>query len=178
MVIGLWLLNGIVWTAVAKLHANDKKKLLYGPYPENPLFDIDMHNLYLAKMPDYPSNTTTLNEKDEELLIKRNFERWLELEATREDLEELYWREGIINPQEIIWVEGSPLIVGDPEDRQRFEDIKDKALLEGIFNSKPLEDGGLRDLYKAWFMMKGCSDFGAEKLIEEGIKPWEFDFDL
>ena len=118
-------------------------------------------------------------DKMEDLLIKKNFEQWLKNESRRDrTLEDYLWQEGIINPQEVVWCNGAPLIPGDEKDFKKFMEIKNQAYLKGEYNSKPLDEGGTDDLHKAWFMLKGCSDYGAEKLVASGTKPWEFDFDL
>jgi hypothetical protein len=116
-------------------------------------------------------------EKLDEKLIKRDFETWLEQEQKRDfTLEDYLWQEGILNPEETIWCEGIPLTAYNPKDMETFDKIKDHALLEGIYHDKNLEEGGLDDLYKSWFMLKGCSDYGANLLVKSGVKPWEFDF--
>lgn len=117
-------------------------------------------------------------DKQEDLLIKRDFELWMKKESKRDrTLEDYLWEQGIINPQEVIWCNGTPLVPGDQEDFKEFIKIKDRALLEGEYNSRPLKEGGEYDLHKAWFMLKGCSEYGAEKLIASDVKPWQFDFD-
>lgn len=73
-----------------------------------------------------------------------------------------------------IWCEGHPLEVGKKADLDDFNEIKDQALLKGVYNSKLLEEGGLDQLYKDWYQLMGVSDYRADSLVRQGMKPWEF----
>lgn len=168
--IALVIANIFIWNKVWATYKHDRST---GPYPENPLFDLDLDRLWDA--PTKPPKHFINEDKDQEKQLIRDFEQWLETQPRRDlDLEEYLWREGILNPEEAIWCEGVPLEAGNKQDYNTFLKIKDKALLEGMYNSKNLEDGGLEDLYISWFMLKGCGDYGAKKLIGMNIKPWEF----
>jgi hypothetical protein len=191
----LLLIDGIIWYGVIKAHKFDKST---GPYPENPTFDSDLDKLWSAVAPNVhrewvvcpsggcetPKDNYNPNmscqgcklDRDDKL-IKRDFETWIKHEQRRDfTLEDYLWQEGILNPEETIWCEGIPLSAYDAKDMETFEKIKDKALLEGTYNSKNLDEGGLEDLYKTWFMLKGCSDYGADMLVKSGVEPWKFDF--
>jgi hypothetical protein len=116
-----------------------------------------------------------------DLLIKRDFESWLAKQnrpSGEKTLSDYLWEEGIINPDEVVWANGTPLVPGDPDDMAKFEEIKDKAILEGLWEDIPMEDGGQRKMYIVWLRLKGTSIDGANRLLDEGVKPWEFDFDL
>lgn len=123
-----------------------------------------------------PINT---NPELDDWEIKDTFERWLKKESLKDDsLEDQLWRLGIINPQETVWANGYPLVPGDPDSLIEFQDIKNKAFIEGMYNSKLLEEGGREDMDHDWLMLKGCSDYGATQLLLQGVKPWEFEFGL
>lgn len=186
------LADCIIWYKVWAVHKFDKAQ---GPYSENPLFDHDLDELWKAStswtmcprgLCETPSSQYNpmmtckgCKENEDDIVIKQSFETWLKQESQKDKtLEDYLWEEGYLNPQEVIWSEGVPLTPGDPKDFKEFLKIKNKAYLEGTYNSKLLEEGGEEDLYKTWFMLKGCSDFGAEQLLLQGIKPWEIDFDL
>lgn len=172
----LLALNGVIWYGVAKAYHYDRST---GPYPENPQFDSDLDKLWDAATPYTFKHRPPIRvlDKQEDTLIQKDFEAWSEKERKRDPtLEDYLWQEGIINPEETVWCEGIPLDPANPRDIETFERIKDKALLSGIYHSKNLDEGGLEDLYKTWFMLKGCSDYGAEMLISSGVKPWNFEF--
>jgi len=179
----LLALNGVIWYGVTKAYKYDRAN---GPYPENPQFDLDLDKLWEEGLKSnfipssYPviNTVSQLEEEKDDRLIMQDFEAWQEQERNRDkDLEDYLWYEGILNPDEVIWCDGTPLEPYNEADYEKFLKIKDKAFLEGIYNSKPLAEGGEEDLYKAWFMLKGCSDYGAEKLLETGIMPWQFDLE-
>ena len=171
----LLLIDAVIWYGVLKSYKRDRES---GPYPENPLYDSDLQSIWESTSP-IQFNINKLEEKKEDILIKQNFEAWLAKEIKKDkDLEDYLWEEGYINPQEVIWCEGIPLVPGDRDDMLKFMQIKNEAYLKGVYNSKLLEDGGTHDLHKAWFMLKGCSDYGAEQFITQNVNPWEVDFDL
>lgn len=116
-------------------------------------------------------------EKYDDRLIQDSFELWMELERKKNldpDVEELLWREGLINPEETIWCDGSPLQAGYEEDLIAFGKIKEKALLEGMYNSKNLKEGGLFELRRDELRMKGASFDGAQALLAYGANPETF----
>lgn len=173
----LLFIDGIIWYGVLRSYKTD---ISQGDYPENATVDNDLDAAWQTATATAPIITipviNKLEEKDNDKLIKRNFEAWLKSQTLRDyTLEDYLWKEGILNPEEIIWCEGVPLSACDPDDMKIFEEIKNKAFLEGMYHSKLLEEGGLEDLYKSWFMLKGCSDYGAEILLASGVKPWEFE---
>lgn len=172
--VSILLFDLIAGYALYRAYKNDKAK---GAYPENELFDPDLDKLW-----NIDHINKTLNKinnpipvRDDEL-IQHNFELWLERERRRDKtLEDYLWEAGYVNPIEIVWVDGVPLTPGNAKDTALFEQIKDKALLEGQFQQKLLTDGGLEDLYVKWFEMKGCSHYGAQLLLSYGINPWDWD---
>ena len=176
MVPVLLVIDSLIWYGLIKSYRYDRAT---GPYPENPQFDLDLDNLWeQGTKPFQPIILPKLKREDDDKLLKKDFEAWVERERNRDKtLEDYLWEEGIVNPQEVVWCDGTPLVACDSEDLITFERILNKAYLEGVYNSKLLEDGGYHDLYKAWLMMKGCSDYGAEQLLEMGVMPWQFDLE-
>lgn len=125
------------------------------------------------KTPVSPDNIK--QDPEPEHLIKHDFATWLEREYKKDPtLTDLLWKEGILNPDEVVWCNGYPLVPQDPEDMEKFEEIKELAYLDQIYEGKNFEEGGLDELKRDWFMMKGCSRYGAEQLILQGLNPWEF----
>lgn len=111
-------------------------------------------------------------DKDEDRLIIQNFEMWLETQRERDlTLEEYLWSEGIINPELVVWADGTPLEPGFEKDLATFKDIKHKAQLEGIYNSKLLTEGGEYELKRDELLLKGVSLERVDQLLELGVDP-------
>jgi ABC-type oligopeptide transport system substrate-binding subunit len=159
MVPVLLALDSLIWYYVWKNYKSDRSK---GPYPENPQFDYDLDQLWLAnwiEQPDLPQQ-----DKFEDIAIKQAFEAELDLEEELED---------ISRPADIVWCNGTPLVPNYEADMRRFLRIKSQAYQDGEYNSKLMEDGGEDELYIAWFMLKGYPRYGAERLLHAGYKPWD-----
>lgn len=183
MVPVLLVLNGIIWYGVVKTHHSDKSK---GPYPENPQFDHDLDRLWQASTRNNPIEFNIFKKAsvveacqeagltpDQELI--QSYQEWLDNHYTKDtSLENYLWQEGIVNPQETIWCEGRPLEAGNAKDWEYFEEIKERAYLDNMYHGRNLDEDGLHYLYITWFMLKGCSYYGAQQLIAQGVKPWEF----
>jgi hypothetical protein len=143
----LIIIDIAIWRQYLKNIARDKQST---PGPDNPNYDIDMDNLYSEKGWKIP--------KPKKIDL-----------GTHAYLEELGWYE----PEDTIWVEGYELFPGDIADMETFMKIKDQAYLNGIFEDIPLDGGGKERLYYKWFLMLGASPYGAERLVEQKILPWE-----
>ena len=161
----LLIANVLVWTKIYRDWKRDGE-ISFDPDMDK-LFDSPM-TIKLGFLPPIPELSDTE--------VQRTYEEWIQDERRKSELEDYLWKEGVMLPADHIFCNGSPLEPCNPEDVQRFMIIKNQAMLEGMYNSKNLDDGGEHDLYKAWLMMKGCSDYGAEQLLEIGVVPWEFDF--
>ncbi len=112
--------------------------------------------------------------KTEEKLIKQDFLTWIKRESQRdESLTDYLWNAGILNPEEYIIVEGMYLVPGDPEDMHAYMQARTRAQLKQEYNGVYFPEGE-ELLDKHWFMLKGCSDYGAEQLMLQGVKPWDF----
>lgn len=137
--------NIVVWKIVRDQVISDEKKLRKSQKEDTPI----------PTVPEEPYVDWIRYYKD------RTFEDYL-------------WEEGIINPSDRpIPVDGYLLEVGNPKDLETFMKIKNKAYLEGQFHGKPLEDGGQEELEDIWYLLMGCSEYGAEQMREQGIRPWE-----
>lgn len=165
MMFGLLILDAILWYWLYRANREDKSN---GPYPENETFDWDMDRL--GKLESLGSiNSSSYNDKLDDIAIKQYFE------STLQPTEEPEETEPNIDPEKEIWCNGYKLRPLDPEDMKRFMEIKNRANLRGDYNSVPLDDGGEDLIYRDWFRMKGCSLEGAESLINQGYKPWEYE---
>ncbi len=190
--IGLLLADLVIWGIFLKLH---KKDCLHSTGSLNPLYDKDLDELSRAcdiwgvcpsggcEMPKHLFEKggchacTDPSEKDEDRLILQSFEEWAKKERIRDKVEEYLWEEEILLPEDTIWCDGTPLEPGNPEDYKLFLQIKDNALLQGMYNSMNLNEGGEQRLHLDWFKMKGCSEYGANMLLNQGIKPWQFELE-
>lgn len=166
--------NIVVWSLVSFLEYRDRSQSYY---PCNPNFDGDMDALWLAPEIPIPVGYTPILEeipdKDEDRLIKTDFEKWLSLQSFDESEEERLIKEGILEPDgpTVVWVEGEPLQIGNPNDLKRWKELKRKALTLQIFNSKNLSEGGKFDLDVVDLMFKGFSKYGAERALALGANP-------
>lgn len=182
----LLLANIIIWS---KLYRDIKQGRATGPFPENPLFDYDLDKFWVecpaggCETPAtefYPGMSCqgcseTVDEKLEEKLIKQDFLAWWEIERKKDpDLTDILWKEGILNPEEYVVVEGMFLIPGDPEDLQAYMRVRSQAQLRQQYNDINFPEGQV-EMDIAWFMLKGCSRYGAEQLMAHGVRPWEFE---
>lgn len=130
----------------------------------------------IKESPVSPNNIE--KDKEPEHLIKRDFVAWLEQEYKKDlTLTDILWQEGILNPDEVVWCNGYPLVPQDPGDMKKFEEIKELAYLDRIYEGKNLEEGGLDELKRDWFMLKGCSRYGADQLIAQGVDPENFNIE-
>ncbi len=153
----LLIANALIWYKVYKSYKTDKEE---GPYPENPSYDQDLDDLW-----------------DGEIIIK--FREWQEDKPPAQaTIEDYLWEEGIINPDETVWCDGYPLDPTWRTDHIQFDRIRSRAYERGDYNGLPLNEGGQEEMYISWFMMKGCSRYGAEQLLAEGVKPWEVKFNV
>lgn len=182
LMVPLVLINLIIWGKIYKLNQQDKA--------EAELFDYDLYNLSKAQDPR-PINET-VSDKDEDIAIKQSFEAMISKEvADSSDAEEIhilpdnYYNTknkleemGIVGKNEVVWCEGLPLRPGVKKDLKEFFKLKRQAQLVGWYNSKPLDDGGAYDLDLALFKLKGCSEYGARQLIEMGVDPEEFEWEV
>lgn len=158
----------VIWYTVGKVHKKDlqdfsekEKETKVTTWPE-------------GSAPLQPSGIFS-QDRDEDRLIMRDFEMWLERENQKDPtLEEYLWQEGLINPVETVWCNGTPLQPGYPEDMELFESIKERANLEGLYNSKLLEEGGSYELKRDELMLRGASLEGANQLLIQGVIPEEF----
>ena len=188
MVPVLLIANAIIWGNIYKIRKQD--------LAEAELFDWDLYKLSKAEFPEPIS--PTIDDRDEDIILKQSFEEQIRQQIVEscmneEEVEKVlpqnYWdtynktkqvleEQGLLTTTDIVWCEGYPLKPGDKKDLKRFYEIRGHARLTGFYNDKPLEDGGEYDLKKALFMLKGCSDYGAEQLVDMGVNPDDFDWEV
>lgn len=152
--------NILVWSKARKLWKSD--------HEINETFDQDLYDLSIANDPIVGNPR---DEYYEDLILKQEFSKLLDKKPIN-----FLWEEGIINPEEYILVSGFYLEPLSPKDLELMQQIADESFLSGFFEDIPLEDGGRQRLYRKWFMLKGTSEDGAQRLMDQGIKPWEFEY--
>lgn len=155
MILPLLIGNILIWSRVRSNYLTDIQLVADS---RNPLFDPDMDSLY-----DFEVKTKDDPLEEKEIAI--SFRQMVEPmpEPDNNDAIEPY-----------IWVDGYKLKPGNKKDLKLFIQIKNQAYLKEQFQDIPLDDGGLEVLYLKWFQMLGASEYGAQKLVELGINPWEW----
>lgn len=76
------------------------------------------------------------------------------------------------NPEnpECIWCDGVPIPWGTEYGRTLLEEVQTRAINEGMYNSKNLEDGGWWDMHVDYYRVQGYSTNRAEELVWEAIE--------
>jgi hypothetical protein len=178
------ILGGILWYISIQDKKNLDKERLYGDHPNNPQYDEDLRNLWLADAIQKVKTNFFLdqeNDKGEDEAIKSRYRAFIDrdpgtIRPDDEDLDEERELIQALNPEDELWCNGFKLEPCNPEDFAFFRaKIVTKAYQEQEYDGLPLDDGGLDRLYLDWFKMKGASQDGAEILFYRmGLKPWEW----
>lgn len=85
------------------------------------------------------------------------------------DSQEIYHQE---TPS--IWCEGALLEIGNPDDIEKFHQLRDQAIAKREYNGKDLSNGGWEQLHIDWLRLeKGYSTTGAKFALQTGIHPNE-----
>ncbi len=146
----------------------------YGNNPSNDMYDEDLDRLSqsctkaLLKLEEDEEDDKALQIK-----LRQN----IELQNIKDEGEDWFIEHGILVADRIVWCDGHPLEPGNPDDYKLFMEIKNQAYLRDTYNDIPLDDGGGDALYIDWFRIQGFSKYGAQKMMELGINPWEVDED-